>query len=314
MYALKCLTCNGAAFILRAVSFVPPEHFNFAAHILAENAARATKPAYIDDHRMTTYAELGEQTRRFAGLLSERGIQREQRILVVMLDSADLPVTFLGALYAGVIPVVVNTLLPSTDFAYMLKHSDAKLVVTSGALLPKVREALATAGVKVDVLVSHPEDASGPGGPSDGPGPQSAEHVFAAAMGEATAAPTHADTYADDFAFWLYSSGSTGRPKGTVHSHANLSYTAELYAKPILGIRESDIVFSAAKIFFAYGLGNALTFPLSVGATVVLMAERPTVDAVFARLTNKEHTAHHLLRRPDSVRGDARLAEAAGEE
>ncbi len=264
------------------MSFVPPERFNFAAHILAENRGRASKPAYIDDHRTTTYAELAEQTRRFAGLLAQRGIQREQRILVVMLDTADLPATFLGALFAGVVPVVVNTLLPASDFAYMLEHCDAKLVVTSGALLPKIREALATAKSKVEVIVSYPDDASGPA--------QANEHVFAALMKEAKAEGTHADTYADDFAFWLYSSGSTGRPKGTVHSHANLTYTAELYAKPVLGIRESDVVFSAAKIFFAYGLGNALTFPLSVGATVVLMAERPTPDAVFARLRERQPT------------------------
>jgi benzoate-CoA ligase len=99
-----------------------------------------------------------------------------------------------------------------------------------------------------------------------------------------------ADTCADDFAFWLYSSGSTGRPKGTVHSHGNLFWTAELYAKPILGITEEDTVFSAAKLFFAYGLGNGLTFPLSVGATTVLMAERPTPQAVFQRLTEHKPT------------------------
>ena len=273
-------------FILLAVSFVPPEHFNFAAHVLAENATRPSKPAYIDDHRTTTYAELAEQTRRFAALLARCGIQREQRILVVMLDTADLPATFLGALYAGVIPVVVNTLLPAGDVAYMLGHSDAKLVVTSGALLGKVREAMAAATSTVDVLVSRPEPAAAP----DAEGARPNEHVFAALMKETKPAATNTDTYADDFAFWLYSSGSTGRPKGTVHSHANLAYTAELYAKPVLGIRESDVVFSAAKIFFAYGLGNALTFPLSVGATVILMAERPTPDAVFARLKERQPT------------------------
>src|SRR5437868_10832980 len=97
-------------------------------------------------------------------------------------------------------------------------------------------------------------------------------------------------TSSDDACFWLYSSGSTGAPKGTVHLHSHLIATAELYAKPILGIRESDVVFSAAKLFFAYGLGNALTFPMAVGATTVLMAERPTPDAVFKRLTEKRPT------------------------
>jgi benzoate-CoA ligase len=107
---------------------------------------------------------------------------------------------------------------------------------------------------------------------------------------QALASDAFANTRADEFAFWLYSSGSTGRPKGTVHSHANLFWTAELYAKPILGMRGEDIVFSAAKLFFAYGLGNGLTFPLSVGATVVLMADRPTPQAVFQRLTQHQPT------------------------
>jgi benzoate-CoA ligase len=109
-------------------------------------------------------------------------------------------------------------------------------------------------------------------------------------MGAATPRAEPAPTHADDIAFWLYSSGSTGRPKGTVHTHANLHSTVELYAKPVLGMRETDVVFSAAKLFFAYGLGNSLTFPLSVGATTVLMAERPTPDAIFDRLTRLKPT------------------------
>src|SRR5207249_9494811 len=104
--------------------------------------------------------------------------------------------------------------------------------------------------------------------------------------GKAEAAPT----CRDDMCFWLYSSGSTGAPKGTVHLHSHLILTAELYARPVLGIRESDVAFSAAKLFFAYGLGNALTFPMAVGATAVLMAERPTPAAVFKRLVEKKPT------------------------
>jgi benzoate-CoA ligase len=99
-----------------------------------------------------------------------------------------------------------------------------------------------------------------------------------------------AATSCDDACFWLYSSGSTGKPKGTIHVHASLVQTAELYARPILGIRDDDIVFSAPKLFFAYGLGNGLTFPLSVGATTVLMAERPTANAVFERLRRHQPT------------------------
>ena len=117
----------------------------------------------------------------------------------------------------------------------------------------------------------------------------------------AAASPSFApaETTCDDACFWLYSSGSTGSPKGTVHLHSSLMQTAELYAKPVLGIREDDVVFSAAKLFFAYGLGNALTFPLAVGATAVLMAERPTPAAVFTRLA--EAPADDLLRRAHAL-------------
>jgi benzoate-CoA ligase len=259
-------------------STLVPQQFNFAQHILALNAGRAGKTAFIDDHDSLTYGELDRRVRSFAAALLARGLQPEQRVLLVMQDTVDLPVALLGALFAGVVPVPVNTLLPAADYAYMIDHSRARAVIASPALLPCVREALAAARNKPELIVAgHTDDASLP--------------TVGAMLATAPLAPdAHADTCADDFAFWLYSSGSTGRPKGTVHSHANLFWTAELYGKPVLGVRPDDIVFSAAKLFFAYGLGNGLTFPLSVGATVVLMAERPTPQAVFARLTTHRAT------------------------
>src|SRR4029434_7771530 len=109
------------------------------------------------------------------------------------------------------------------------------------------------------------------------------KELMARAEKDFAAAPTRAD----DACFWLYSSGSTGTPKGVVHTQTSMAQTAELYAQPVLGIRESDVVFSAAKLFFAYGLGNALSFPLSVGATTILLADRPTPQAVCRIL--REH-------------------------
>jgi benzoate-CoA ligase len=143
-------------------------------------------------------------------------------------------------------------------------------------------------------------------------------------MDDASTNFTPAPTTADDVCFWLYSSGSTGTPKGTVHIHSSLVQTAELYARPILGIRESDVVFSAAKLFFAYGLGNSLTFPLAVGATAVLMAERPTPAAVFKRLRQHRPTIFYgvptlfgaLLASPDLPRREElamRICTSAGE-
>ena len=254
------------------------QQFNFAQHILALNAGRADKLAYIDDRESITYGELDRRVRSFAAGLLARGIQPEQRVLLVMQDTVDLPVALLGAMFAGVIPVPVNTLLPATDYAYMIDHSRARAVIASACLLPCVREALQAARGKPELIVAGEHD-------------EAELPSVRAILDSAPLAPdAHADTCGDDFAFWLYSSGSTGRPKGAVHSHANLFWTAELYGKPVLGVREDDVVFSAAKLFFAYGLGNALTFPLSVGATVVLMAERPTPQAVFKRLTGQHAT------------------------
>jgi benzoate-CoA ligase len=155
----------------------------------------------------------------------------------------------------------------------MLEHSRAQLAFVSGALLPTLNAAMVKSDHEVQrVIVSHPV---APMHPSE----LDFEHFVAGQSPLARPAPTQGD----DPGFWLYSSGSTGRPKGTVHSQANPYWTAELYGKGVLKLGADDVCFSAAKLFFAYGLGNALSFPMSVGATTLLMAERPTPEAVFRR-------------------------------
>jgi len=251
----------------------PGTSFNLAQHLLAANTARAAKPAFIDDLGTLSYGALDERVRRLAAALRALGVKREERVLLLMLDGNDWPVSFLGAAYAGIVPVAVNTLLTADDYAYMLEHSRAQAVLVSGALLPALNAALTKSDHEVHkVIVSRPVAPLHP-----------AEIDFEAFLAGAAPAPKPAATGPDDPGFWLYSSGSTGRPKGTVHSHANPYWTAELYGKAVLGLTERDICFSAAKLFFAYGLGNALTFPLSVGATTLLMAERPTPEATFRR-------------------------------
>jgi len=260
----------------------PPADFNFAQHLIASNAGRADKIALIDDVGTLTYGALTEQIRRFAGGLQAMGLQREERVLLLMHDSSDWVVAFLGALYAGVVPVAVNTLLTAEDYAFMLGNSRAKAALVSGALLPTLQAAMDLVKTEVkQVVVSRPAAALAP-------------RQFNMADLVAQNQPVlPAQTLADEPAFWLYSSGSTGKPKGTVHTQGNLYWTAELYGKGVLGLRESDTVFSAAKLFFAYGLGNALTFPLSVGASVVLMAERPTPQATFKRMVDHQPTVFY---------------------
>lgn len=248
----------------------PPGQFNFARHVLALNEGRAAKLAYRDDDRTLTYGELNERARRLAAALGALDIRREERVLLLMHDTIDWPVAFLGCLYAGVVPVALNTLLTSADYAYVLTHSRAQAAFVSTALGPTLKQAMSDTPHEI----KHVIDAAD----------------FASLLEQHAPAQTAVQTAADDIAFWLYSSGSTGKPKGTVHTHANLYWTAELYGKPILGVREDDVVFSAAKLFFAYGLGNGLTFPLSVGASVVLMPERPTPQAVFRRLVEQRPT------------------------
>ena len=250
-----------------------PERFNFAQHLLQENAGRASKAAFVDDLGTLSYGQLEERVRRVAAGLRGLGIRREERVLLLMHDCNDWPVSFLGAMYAGLVPVAVNTLLTADDYAYMLEHSRAQAVLVSGALLPALTAAMTKSDHEViKVVVSRPA------------APLHPAEVEMESFVQAHQ-PQHkpAATSPDDPGFWLYSSGSTGRPKGTVHSHGNPYWTAELYGKGVLELQESDLCFSAAKLFFAYGLGNALTFPMSVGATTLLMAERPTPEATFKR-------------------------------
>ncbi|HEX5391432.1 MAG TPA: benzoate-CoA ligase family protein [Burkholderiaceae bacterium] len=253
----------------------PGSNFNFAQHLIECNATRLDKTAFVDDHGSLSYGALFERVRRVASGLLALGLRREERVLLLMHDNNDWPVAFLGALYAGVVPVAVNTLLTADDYAYMLEHSRAQAALVSGALLPALTSAMVKSDHEVKkVIVSRPAAPLHP-----------AEMDMEAFVAAHTPAAKPAPTSPDDPGFWLYSSGSTGRPKGTVHSHGNPYWTSELYGKRVLQLTENDVCFSAAKLFFAYGLGNALTFPMSVGATTVLMAERPTPEATFKRWT-----------------------------
>ena len=257
-----------------------PRRYNAAHDLLERNlqAGRSEKIAYIDDRGRYTFSELMARANRAANALLGIGIVPEQRVLLALHDTIDFPTVFLGAIKAGVVPIAANTLLTANDYRYILDDSRAVALIVSPPLLPAFEQAFRDGGRPHlrEVIVA---------GEAMPPYRSLADLLASAGTSFETASTT-----SDDPCFWLYSSGSTGAPKGTVHAHASMIQTAELYARPVLGIREDDVVFSAAKLFFAYGLGNALSFPFSVGATTVLMAERPTPAAVFKRLLEHRPT------------------------
>ena len=253
---------------------VTQDRYSAAEDLLERNlASHPDKTAYIDERGSYTFADLGERVNRCAGALTGLGLNMETRVLVCLQDTIDFPAIFLGAIKAGLVPIPVNTLLTSSDFDFMLRDSRAQALVLSAALLPVFEPILADQPFLRHVVVSGEKSS----------GHQQLDELMAQASNDFTAAQTRAD----DPCFWLYSSGSTGTPKGVVHVHTSMMHSATLYAQPILGIQETDVVFSAAKLFFAYGLGNALTFPLSAGATTILLADRPTPAAVCRIL--REH-------------------------
>ena len=267
----------------RAAIDAIPRSYNFAADIIERNlkAGRANKPVYIDPRGSWTYGQLAERVDRFGHVLRSLGVRREERILLALLDTIDWPTAFLGAIKAGVVPIPVNTLMTEDDYRFMLADSRAKVLVVSEALFTKFAKLVGSGSDLLHVIVSG-ENACGHRGFED---------LLASARPEPYTAPTTRD----DMCFWLYTSGSTGRPKGAVHVHANLRLTADLYAGGVLGLEESDVCYSVAKLFFAYGLGNAMTFPMAVGATTILSPERPTPETVAAILRRHPVTVFYAV-------------------
>lgn len=240
---------------------------------------RADKTVFREafgDHRELSYGALSDQSARFADALGKAGLRREERVLMLVLDQLEFPVIFWGAIKAGIIPVPLNTLLSTSVYDAIFRDSRASTLFVSHELYETIAPALPHNRFIGDVIVigdTAPEGAQ----------------TFADFMaGAEPIAPVA--TCDDDIAFWLYSSGSTGQPKGVRHVHSSLKATADTYGAQVLGTREDDVVYSAAKLFFAYGLGNAMTFPMAVGATTLLLNGRPTPDAVSAILADERPT------------------------
>lgn len=252
--------------------------YNAAVDFVDRHVAegRGGKIAFVDPSRNLTYGELRDSAARIGPMLARMGIEPENRIALVLLDTVDFPILFWGAVRAGVIPVLVNTRLTVDQYRYLFEDSRAKAVFVSTALLPDVQEAARDLpNLKGIVVVG--------GGPDSVPRLDS----LLAAENEGSAP---ARTVADEVAYWLYSSGTTGMPKGVMHVHSSPRVMAQSAGQHRIGYREDDVVFSAAKLFFAYGLGNAMICPMWVGATSVFYPERPTPQTVFEMLRGYQPT------------------------
>lgn len=256
-----------------------PARFNAADYFVDRNirAGRAKKIAICCGDEQLTYAEVQAGMNRCGNALRSLGVKMENRVALLLLDTPLYPQAFFGAIKIGAVPICLNTLMRPKDYAYFLNDSRAHTLVVDAALLDCI------APIRAELThLEHIVVANGAGGETD--------LDLAALISRQTASLTAAPTSPDDPCFWLYSSGSTGQPKGTIHLQHDMVYAAETYGKKVLNVREEDVCFSAAKLFFAYGLGNGLYFPFSVGATAVYLPERPTPEAVFATIEKQRPT------------------------
>ena len=247
-----------------AIAFAPV--FNVAVPFIDRHLSegRSEKAAIRTVAGDVTYGQLAEQVNRCGNVLREAGLVPGDRLLMIVKDCPEFFYLFWGAIKAGVVPVPVNTLLRAPDYQYMIDDSACAAVVYSPEYAAEVAPALASASRRPAVLMTEGDDAS-----------------LQARLARASTALDAVATTADDDCFWLYSSGSTGRPKGAVHRQRDIVVTCVNYAVDTLGMAEDDVCFSAAKLFFAYGLGNAMTFPLWLGAIAVLSDQRPSPQMTF---------------------------------
>jgi benzoate-CoA ligase len=246
-----------------------PDSFNLATYLVERHVreGRGDRVALVTPQGQTTYADLDALVNRAGNALAALGVSPEQRVVLILHDGLAFFAAFLGAIRIGAVPVPVNTLLRRSDFQYILNDARAPVAIVSA---PVAQEVLPITQLlrSLKHLVISGADLGGL--PS-----------FETLVGAASSSLEPADTHKDDPAFWLYSSGSTGPPKGAVHLQHDAIYTIEGYARGVLGMTDEDRCLSAAKLFFAYGLGNSLTFPLGVGARAVVLPGRPGADGMF---------------------------------
>ena len=246
-----------------------PQWYN-ASVIVDRNleAGRGEKVAIYCGEDQVTYAELAGRINRFGHALREIGVDREDRVLLMLNDTPSFPTAFFAAMRIGASPIPVNTLLQPTDYRFFVEDSRSRAVVCDQMHRETIREALEGYDEEpVEVIVTN--------GRAEG------AHVLEDMLESGTDELDPVATHKDDPAFWLYSSGSTGKPKGAVHLHHDILYTCETYARHVLGVSGGDVCFSASKLFHAYGLGNGISFPYWAGASTVLYPGKPTPEAIL---------------------------------
>jgi 4-hydroxybenzoate-CoA ligase len=301
--------------------FLQRRLYNAAADFVDSIVARGRggKVAFIDAERSLPYGDLQARSFQFAAALRSLGLRPEERISLLLYDTVDYPVAFWGAVRAGIVVIPLNTLLTAEQYAYIMGDSRIGTLVLAAPLartilpvldrVPRLRTIVLVGGNAADKAAFPNHDV----------------HLFEDILAREKPEPFTAPTLSDEVAFWLYTSGSTGDPKGVKHIHTTPMTAARLMGRHIVGIREDDVVFSAAKLFFSYGMGNAMAFPMSVGATSVLLPHRPTPDAVFDLMRRHRPSIFYavpslytaLLAHKDMVRGAGsdrlRLCISAGE-
>ncbi|MGO8753586.1 MAG: benzoate-CoA ligase family protein [Thermoguttaceae bacterium] len=275
-----------------------PEHLNAAAVLVDDHLrhGRAGKPAILCGPRTVTYAQLHEAVNRFGNVLQDLGVRMEERVALLLPDSPEWVYVFFGAIKVGAVAIPLNTLLASKDYEYLLNDSRARVLVAHASMMDRiasVRDRLRY--LKQIILVDGKADR---------------DLGFDALMERSSAMLDPVDTSKDDMAFWLYSSGTTGFPKGAIHLHHDMIVAADRYATETIGLTESDVSFSVAKLFFAYGLGNGLYFPLRTGGTTVLLPERPLPEKVFETIDCHRPTVFYGV--PTSYAALLQEAEKAG--
>ncbi len=261
--------------MLSIPQIILPDQFNAASEFLDRNLqeGRGERPAIYYQDQTYTYTQIAELANRVGNGLRELGIEQEQRVALLLLDSPECAAAFFGGMKIGAVPIPINTSLRPADYVYMLNDSRARVLLISAEVWPTVQSILPGLKYLRHIVVVGLLRA--------GQAESANLRDFERWVSQSSAQLEAAETSKDDSAFWLYSSGSTGFPKGCVHLHHDMSYCTEYYAKNILNIREDDITFSAAKLYFAYGLGNNLYFPFSVGASAVHYPGRPLAEDMF---------------------------------